>query len=266
MKQTLAQLLRRLGLIYFVDFLRYRMAATQARDQNQAFRKQHPSLALPEPYMIYETFRMDYARYYTSGRETATEILQAVASFTDLRGKVILDWGCGPGRVIRHFPALLPDTRCYGSDYNPAYVRWCAANLPEIHFEPNGLTPPLPFADQQFALVYALSIFTHLSEENHFLWMQEILRVLEVGGLFYFTTHGQITRQNLLPAEQEQFDSGKPVIRGQVKEGHRMYATYHPESFVKSLFEGRATLMQHAPGTPQSWGLQQDVWIIRKDR
>src|SRR5438445_1248741 len=54
----------------------------------------------------------------------------------------VLDFGCGCGRVIRHWPS---GPTLYGCDYNPALVEWCQTNLPFAQFALNNLTPPLPY-------------------------------------------------------------------------------------------------------------------------
>src|SRR5205814_3732472 len=58
--------------------------------------------------------------YYHDGRQTAIEIVELLGAATDFneRGRSILDWGCGPGRVVRHLPGLLlGKVSVYGSDY-----------------------------------------------------------------------------------------------------------------------------------------------------
>ena len=72
----------------------------------------------------------------------------------------ILDFGCGCGRVVRHWSRF--DVRVSGSDLSGAAIDWCRENLPFARFETNGLSPPLAFAHDSFDLAYALSVLTHL--------------------------------------------------------------------------------------------------------
>jgi len=72
----------------------------------------------------------------------------------------------------------------HGSDYNPRLVRWCRESLPFADFRVNGLQPPLPYADGELEFVYAISIFTHLTEALQDAWLQELARVLAPGGTF----------------------------------------------------------------------------------
>ncbi len=265
MKQKIAAILRSLGLIYFVDYLRYLAAASKASGKNKQFLAAHKDIAFPPPYMIYETFRLDYERYYTSGKLGAEWVRDEASPFKTLKDCDILDWGCGPGRVVRHLPTVIGNgCRYYGSDYNGAYVDWCSKNISGITFRKNELDPPLKFDARSFDVIYGISIFTHLSEEKHIAWFAELLRVLKPNGIMMITTHGDITRKNLIPEELAKYDAGKLVERAHVKEGHRMYTAYHPEVFMKSLIGDKATVLKHKPGKPQSWGLEQDLWIIQK--
>ena len=147
---------------------------------------------------------------------------------------------------------------------NPKYIDWCAQHIPGIDFKVNGLMPPLAWPAASFDVIYGISIFTHLSEAAHEAWLEELMRVLKPGGIAMLTMHGDITRQNLTPAELKLYDDGQPVFRAQVKEGHRMYTAYQPTAFVQRLAKGKATILLHQPGQAKDWGLEQDVWLFQK--
>ncbi len=143
---------------------------------------------------------------------------------------------------------------------------WCQANISNISFTKNDTEPPLNFLDNSFDVIYGISILTHLSEANHEAWLRELIRVLKPGGILMLTTHGDITRENLTESELGQYNDGKLVIRGGVKEGHRMYTAYQPISFMKSLVAiiPGAYVRHHLPGQKQPWGFEQDTWFFSK--
>jgi len=88
-------------------------------------------------------------------------------------------------------------------------------------------------------VLYCISVFTHLSQEMHFKWIEEIRRVLKPGGLFIGSFHGDEACGNLLPAEKARYLRGELVTRGNVKEGSRIYTAYHSDAFVgKELLAG----------------------------
>jgi len=104
----------------------------------------------------------------------------------------ILDFGVGCGRVARHWAGSGVDV--HGCDYNPVLVEWCRRNLPHVTAASNGLDPPLSYENERFDFVYALSVFTHLTERQQRLWITELRRVTRPGGLVLFTTHGPALR------------------------------------------------------------------------
>ena len=115
----------------------------------------------------------------------------------------VLDFGCGIGRVIRHFRNV-HGPRYYGTDYNPKLIAWCRHNLKFARFSTNHLIGKLEFKDRQFDFIYALSVFTHLREEQQHFWIKELARILKPGGYLFLTTHGsQHYYANMLPDDLE---------------------------------------------------------------
>lgn len=152
----------------------------------------------------------------------------------------VLDFGCGCGRVMRRW-AGVSGPSFFGSDYNPKLIQWCRHNLSFAHFEVNGLAPPLPFADDQFDLVYALSVFTHLTEPLQHAWMTELRRVIKPGGLVSFTTRGDAWAWKLNPEERARYDEGDLVVRYGDVTGTNLCATFHPWRYIhERLVEGFA--------------------------
>src|SRR5438445_365600 len=84
-------------------------------------------------------------------------------------------------------------------------------------------------ADRQFAVVYALSVFTHLPEPLQNAWMQEIRRVVRPGGHVIFTTHGAHYLNELDPDDRKRFASGQLVIKREDRPGSNVCGAYHPE-------------------------------------
>lgn len=266
-KIHLSRILRLIGLIRVVDFLRFLAVRLQKRKENKRFKRLHPSVVLPPDYLMYESFQLDYHRYYVNGRKTAKWLVGLWEKHLDLTGVDILEWGCGPGRIIRHLPDLLPQARFFGIDYNSRSIHWCQQNLPDITFWTNNLLPPIPsyvrrqtsdVPRQTFSLIYGVSIFTHLSESAHFAWMEEFSRVLQPGGILFLTLHGQSFHSKLSRNEQLDFERGKLVVRGSVKEGHRTFTAFHPPEWVNGWARG-LTCLEHLPGDTG----EQDVWIFR---
>ncbi|MFB3890349.1 MAG: methyltransferase domain-containing protein [Candidatus Bathyarchaeia archaeon] len=174
----------------------------------------------------------------------------------------ILDFGCGCGRVIRHFNGL-KQTRLCGTDYNQELIRWCRRNLRFAEFETNHLNPPLNYGEGKFDFVYALSVFTHLPANLQLLWRDEILRALKPGGFFLMTTHGEHYLRELTPEEQDAFQDGQLVVRGGNTAGSNFCAAYHPLVFVRREF-GRGFRIRDFIPEGASGNPYQDVFLLEK--
>lgn len=174
----------------------------------------------------------------------------------------ILDFGCGCGRVIRHW-SHLTRTEVHGTDYNGDLIAWCRANLGFAHFAVNRLTPPLAYTDNSFDFIYALSVFTHLAEDTQRAWIQELGRVLKPGGHLLFTTHGDFYLPLLTDEEQRRFRNGELVLRPAAVEGSNECAAFQSERQVRSALAPGWTVVAYVPegslGTPR-----QDLYLFRK--
>lgn len=266
-RTALSLRLRRLGLLEAFDRLRYRALQLRLRRRNAAFLAAHPGLALPPPYLVYESYAMDYEAYWRDGLDTARWVAGLLRPHVDLEGGALLDWGCGPARVVRHMPSVLEGLRCaiHGSDYNPGTVAWCRASIPGAAFSLNSLAPPLAYPDRTFTALYGISVLTHLSGEMHREWLRELARVLKPGGAALLTTHGRVFRPRLSSGEAARYDRGELVERGRVKEGHRTFTAYHPEAFMRTLFaDAGFEVAEHREGSLVPGEFAQDVWIARK--
>lgn len=256
---------RDLGLMHLLDQLKFAYQKLKNSRRNQRFLAANPGLKLPPDYMLFEAFQLDYQKYYEGGARTANWLHGLFEKHAPMSGKIILDWGCGPARVLRHFPKLLgPGSQMHGTDYNPKTIAWCKENIEGVCFAENQLNPPTGYADAYFDFIYGISIFTHLSETNHHQWFEELIRITQKGGLLLLTTHGDVFKHKLTESERREYAQNKLVVRGQVVEGHRVFAAFHPPTYMRQLFESKAEVLEHINGAQKSWGLEQDVWILRK--
>lgn len=174
----------------------------------------------------------------------------------------ILDFGCGCGRVMRRWAGL---SNVHGCDVSAEAVAWCRANLPFARFATNGPVPPLPYADEAFEFIYALSVFTHLVEGQQRAWMRELRRVLKPGGLLLITTHGAGYVGQLSAEERAHYDVGDLVVRWPGMAGLSLCAAFHPEAYLRGPFSDGFEVLEfipeRAPINPP-----QDATLLRKNR
>lgn len=226
---------------------------------------QNPDISLPPPYLIYESFQLNYQLYYNDSMDSAEKLLDFLSVHTDLKNKRILDWGCGPGRIIRHLPSLVgPGCEFYGSDYNEKSIEWCKEHLKDINFHHNSLDSALPFPDKFFDIIYGLSVLTHLSEGMHYFWYNELYRLLNNNGIILLTTQGDNYKGKLTEKELLKYNNGDLVVRGNTKEGHRTFSAFHPPEAMLRLFENIEILEHIERPSKTDKYLPQDVWILKK--
>jgi CBS domain-containing protein/SAM-dependent methyltransferase len=237
------------------------------RQDVEAFSYMPPDgLPLPPPDLIQLVSGLRSARayrfFYDSGArsaETVTSVLGRNGSLVEDLG-ALLDFGCGCGRVIRHWQDL-HEVEIFGSDYNPKLVDWCGANLPFAKFQTNGLAPELEYPDERFDLVYAFSVFTHLDADLQVPWLAELRRVVRKGGLVLLTLHGRARARVLGDGDREAFEAGELVVTRSEEVGTNACAAYHPERYVRNVLGAELELLELTPnGAPE---ISQDVVLFR---
>lgn len=99
----------------------------------------------------------------------------------------VLDFGCGWGRLTRYLARDVAPGQLYGCDPAQGILDVCRssrvpATLARSDFRPRDL----PF-DRRFDLVFAFSVFTHLSEAEHERCLQVLHAALQPRGLLIVT-------------------------------------------------------------------------------
>lgn len=262
-KAIFKRILRNLGIIRLSDNLRYQVMKFKNKKDNKAFVKQNPNLAIPPDYLMYEAHQLKYRSYFENGLSNTKKIKALFEKYIDFEGKKVLDWGCGPARIIRHFPSLAKNTKFYGTDYNKETITWNSKNIDNVSFYTNSINPPTSFDNDYFDIVYGLSIFTHLSEENHINWINELARITKSGAILLLTTHGEIFKQKLIKKDLIDFENNKLVVQGNTLEGHRTYAAFHPPKLMREYFNEKFEILEHIPGTQKGAKISQDQWVLK---
>ena len=67
----ISKILRTFRLIYLSDWVRFYIEKSKNKKENQLFKEKHPDVLLPPDYLMYESFQVDYRKYYTDSKETA---------------------------------------------------------------------------------------------------------------------------------------------------------------------------------------------------
>jgi len=265
-KPSVINYLRNIRFLQCVDYLMFLFNVFKNRKPNRLFFSEHPDFATPPLYLSYDAYNhTNWRTYYDTGLKHARLIAELINEYISENEIRICEWGCGPARVIRHLNKIdgFDKVEIFGTDYNEKSVRWCKKYINSIQFIKNDLDPPLSLEAELFDCVYAISIFTHLSEPAHYAWIKELFRLVKPKGILIFTTHGDICAKRLLPAEREKYESGCLVIKGHVKEGKKLFLAYQPPQFVKNKLLKDYVIVKHISNTAP-YQFEQEVWCARK--
>ena len=152
------------------------------------------------------------------------------ATGLDLRdAERALDFGCSSGRGVRVFAAAYPDVEWHGCDPIPDAIEWAGANLLGIEFRLSPDRPPLPYDDESFDAVFAISIWSHFAEQAALDWFAEMHRIVRPGGRLVVTTHGE---QTIVHTAREGLRSGEQLaeVRDALAERGFWYAAEFGET------------------------------------
>jgi SAM-dependent methyltransferase len=151
--------------------------------------------------------------YHSVGRLLADWIRGALPANWFDEPRRILDFGSGAGRVMRHFRAEAERGAVWGTDVDTEAVEWMAANLcPPFRTLPPPADAHLDLPDGTLDLVYAISVFTHITDDWA-AWLVELDRVLAPGGYLYATYLGPGMISQLLSEPWFEDHTGMNVLR-----------------------------------------------------
>ena len=94
----------------------------------------------------------------------------------------ILDYGCGWGRLTRLFATVSDDENVYGVDVDNRLISSAKQFAESLTFNEIQSMGTLPFGDDDFDLIFANSVFSHLSEKSAISTLLELVRVLKPNG------------------------------------------------------------------------------------
>jgi SAM-dependent methyltransferase len=172
-----------------------------------------------------------------------------VAGFRDLTGRVIegakvLDYGCGWGRLLRLLYKYVPCDRLYGVDPWDQSIARCRECGLRCHVAQSDYVPrSLPFRER-FDLIFAFSVFTHLSEKTAMAVQQTLRESLTDDGVLAITIrpkeywrvheHGRLARRMIPLHERTGYafvPHNLPPIDGEI--------TYGDSSLTLDYIRGR---------------------------
>jgi ubiquinone/menaquinone biosynthesis C-methylase UbiE len=157
----------------------------------------------------------------------------------------ILDFGCGWGRIIRIFMRDIDPAKLYGIDCINEMIDLCKETNPWCNFSVNDPQPPTQLEANSFDLIYAYSVFSHLSENTSASWIKEFHRILKPGGVSILTTRKRNFIANLanppyppglnIDQAYKDYDNHKFVFFG-TGGGYNLDSDFYGEAFISKNY------------------------------
>lgn len=267
LKKRIEMACRKVGLDPLIYYYVYAKDRHKFKEQNRTFLNAHPELKLPPSRLRFDVIACSHAEYYvTTGKTMATQMQAVMQKWAPPEASVVCEWGCGPGRIL--FPLAAMDSlkkfKFIGTDMFPPSIQW-AQSVQDGHttFFTNKMNPPLPIPDSSVDFVYAVSVFTHLSESLTRVWLKEIIRILKPRGVFWFSAHsGKHHQRDLDSAQLAALNRGEFVAIDSKHDGSQMYTGIHCPALMNNLITSAgAELLEYQPDGNNKY---QDAWIVRK--
>jgi hypothetical protein len=185
-----------------------------------------------------------------------------------------LDFGSGCARAVRYLNYERFGGEKSGCDIDVEAIAWSKENVPGVSFFVSPYDPPLPQPDATFDFIYAISIFTHLSEQSQDLWLEELARVSKPNAVLILTKQGKNSSYERLPVdvkakldeegifydETNIYYTGK-TVGFEYPESFKL--TFHSDKYVRKNWTRHFDIVDIAH---RAIGFDQDAVILRPKR
>lgn len=234
-----------------------------AKKDNLSHESMEYDISIPPPSLLYSIsgyFNVDW--YCKSGKECFCYMKRYLEELgIDIEKlESVLDFGCGCGRVIQHlrFPS-----RLVGVDTNKLAIEWCKDNISFAEFYHIHPFSTLPFDNETFDFIYAISVFTHLTEELEKFWFEEIYRVLRYGGILLLTIRIEPSYLHPFTRKERKIFSEKGFVSLHPRYAGTLYCnSFHSLEYIQktllSKFKLRSLIRKGATD------YKQDIVILEK--
>lgn len=271
-KQTVKMVLNRIGLLGYVSYL-YQghlkgfCVGRYLHNLRYLIRGAPDGLPIPPVSLIWLSIgSVEIPAFFETGSAHVHDLIIPLLERNGLSMQdfsVVLDFGCGCGRIMRYWQSL-EGVELWGVDYNRAMIEWCQQHLGFARFQVSQLSPPLQCEAEKFDFAYARSVFTHLAERLQCAWLRELNRVLKPGGIFLSTLNGDVYTDLLAADELARYRTGHLVVRQQEFEGQNACAAFHPSEYVyKQWSQQGFEVVDFVPGGQIRYALQ-DTYLARR--
>lgn len=135
-------------------------------------------------YQHYGDLQQSLYSYFWVGANLMQN-LQALAEEHRLKTQSLLDFGAGYGRVSRFWPHFFPTSHISVSDPKEEALDFQSSQFGYQSLKQS--SDPESFPSEKFDLILAVSVFTHLPQENFLKWFETLAGALNEDGALIFT-------------------------------------------------------------------------------
>jgi ubiquinone/menaquinone biosynthesis C-methylase UbiE len=178
---------------------------------------------------MYNDFGEEYQekRYYND----YVEIPNMLKTVKNIKGKKLLDIGCGAGIHIKSYSKK--GAKCSGIDISETMIEMAKKKNPKIEFKVGTVTK-LPYKSNSFDVVTCSLILDYIKDLNKA--FKEINRVLKKGGTLYYSYNSPVA------CVREDYEDSNYKIRGLGK--------FIDKKRKKTLYLGQNGRLEHAEWLP----------------
>jgi SAM-dependent methyltransferase len=216
----------------------------------------YPPFELASRVRPLDEFSDPIAAYEEMGAQTKQALVGLLPADWSFEDKRVLDFGCGAGRTLRHFVAEAEGAELWGADQDAASIEWMQANLsPPLNAWRCSHGPPIGLPLGSFDLIWAISVFTHLTVGS-IPWLLELHRLLKDDGLLIATYYGRWNSDFLAEEPWEEDRIGMNVLHHNVDWDHGGPVVLMSEWWVREHWGRAFEVLEIAPQIDNmSWAL-----------
>jgi SAM-dependent methyltransferase len=205
-----------------------------------------------------------------AGALNAINSMIAISDHPDTQN--ILDFGCGHGRVMRWLRAAFPNAKISGTDVSSDGLAFCAEEF-GANTIPSGVDfeqlPQFPRQD----LIWAGSVFTHLSERDADFLLSNFMDWLAPWGIAVLSTHGRTAIRHLIDNRSEYIDGDKLYLLRDYFEAEYSFKPYDgtpgygvsfakPDWYIRRVFSRNDIVLLSY--SERAWEFHHDIVAIQK--
>ncbi len=205
--------------------------------------------------------------YLADGWRTLSELLLLMEKVGQplLGCDHVLEFASGHGRFTRHLVKALGPRRVTVSDVVPDAVRFSRAAFGVEGFvsatEPEAVRWP-----RQYALVFVLSLFSHLPAARWGRWLTALWQAVAPGGWLVFSTDGQEAARRAAVRLDAQGYHFTPASESTAIDPEDYGTTYTSEAFVRARIAACVSGLAGPPAFAPTWFWHhQDAWALRRE-